>query len=158
MAEENIATLEPIQSIKKIEGKKILSIEVRRNSEGWFEVKLQSPIDWKMFRRMNRDTVKIGNIDCYYPKAETYPGLKAYFYYDNVFEYNDYPNLNLILAKEIEKGVTFVFNSFPVSDQKIRNWLQKFNEQVKILYLSYCKPINISLVISSETVEREFHD
>ena len=158
MAEENATVLEPIQFTKKIEGKKIISGEARRNQEGWLEIKLQSPIDWKVFRRTNRDTFRIGNVECYHSKADTYPGLKAYFYNDNVFEYNDYPNLNLILAKEIEKGVTFVFNSLPVSDQKIRNWLQKFNEQIKILYLSYCKPINISLVITSETIEREMHD
>ena len=158
MAEENTTILNPIQFTKKIEGKKIISGEARRNQEGWLEIKLQSPIDWKVFRRTNRDTFRIGNVECYYPKSDTYPGLKSYFYSDNVFEYNDYPNLNLILAKEIDKRVTFVFNSFPISDQKIRNWAQRFNEQVKILYLSYCKPIVISFVISSETVEREFHD
>ena len=159
MAEENATVLEPIQFTKKIEGKKILSVEVKRNQEGWLEIKLQSPIDWKVFKRTtSRDILRIGNIECYYPKSDTYPGLKSYFYNDNVFEYNDYPNLNLLLAKEIDKGVTFVFNTFPVSDQKIRTWLQRFNEQIKILYLSYCKPINISLVITSETIEREMHD
>lgn len=158
MAEQNITTLEPIQFTKKIEGKKIISGEVRRNQEGWLEIKLRSPIDWKIFRRTSRETLRIGNVECYYPKCDTYPGLKSYFYYDNLFEHNDYPNLNLLLAKDVDKGVTFVFNSFPISDQKIKSWVQKFNEQVKILYLSYCKPINISFVITSETIEREVHD
>lgn len=157
MSEEN-KIIGPIESTKKIEGRKIMTGQIKRNMEGTIEIKLQSSIDWKMFKRAGKDTIKIGNVECYYPRNDSVPGVKGFFYYDNVFENNDFPNLCLILAKEIEKGVTFVFNSYPISEVRIKNWIQKFNEQIKILYLSYCKPINISISITSEIVEREFHD
>ena len=67
-------------------------------------------------------------------------------------------NLSMLLARDLKSGVTFNFGVMPIGEEKIAEYLATFKNQVKMIYLSYMKPVSISMVISTETVEREAFD
>ena len=47
-----------------------------------------------------------------------------------------YPNLLLLLAEDIQKGVVFDFGITAISDEKIAAWVANLKSQAKILYFS----------------------
>ena len=65
--------------------------------------------------------------------------------------------MNMLLAKNINNGVKFDFGAFPMSENKVKDWIDKFKKQTKILYLTYCKKLNITTIITTHTVEEENH-
>ena len=45
-----------------------------------------------------------------------------------------------------------------ISDVKIQNFCEQLKNQAKIIYLTYFKPIDITVTVTSSTVENESHD
>lgn len=139
--------------------KKILIVNARRNDKMEFELSLKSEISFLSLARKDRNaTFKIGGVDCFYAVKERISGVNGNFYADNLMEYNDFPNLNLLLAKGLKEGVVFNFGVFPISDDKIQNFCEQLKNQAKIIYLTYFKPIDITVTVTSSTVENESHD
>lgn len=151
---------EIIQSdAKEVSGVKILFINVLRTAERGLQIKLQSQERfWKLFRRDLNETVTIGRVKCYLPKQDELPGVPGYFAAQDTFDFEQHPNLNMLLAKDIEDGVTFDFGAYPISDKKIVSWIDMLKKQVKIIYLTYLKPRDVRVIVSSQTVEQEEHD
>ncbi len=148
------------QNLKKIDGKIILEeLEVERNPETGLNIKIKCPLNLKFLSTEEHiGGFKFARVDCSYPKKETLQGIPGRFYTDTVLEYDNEPNLSFFLAKNLKEGVTFNFGLFPISDEKLLNWIKKFKIQTKIIYLTYCKPFKVRVRFSSETIESEIHD
>ena len=140
----------------RVECSRILEMNFRRDNDA-LKIELKSTLDWKLFRRNNKETVNIGGVVCYRPRNTELEGVDSCFSMEASHEYNGFPNLTMLLAQDIQKGVTFNFPPMPIVESRVLNWLQKMKEDAKIMYLTYCKPVNVSVVITSETVEREIH-
>ena len=91
----------------------LLEIEINRSSEAELTIFLKGKNQWKSLSASSNKTFLIGGIECFYPKDQQLDGISSSFYADSVFEINNYPNLNLLLAKDIETGVTFNFGKYP---------------------------------------------
>ncbi len=158
------AEIAPIMDTKKQNGNVLMEIQIPRNLERGLEIHLKSSINWsnllghKAADKQPEKVMEIGRVVCYQPKNDRLDGVNGLFAKQSVHEHEEYPNLMLLLAKDLHKGVVFNFGSFPVSEQKLKEWIIKFREQIKVIYLTYFKPLNISVVISSQTVEVEEHD
>ena len=146
-----------IQDSKTISGNKILTVEIRRNSTSGLEIFVQSNSDlWKPFRVL--ETFTLGNCITYYPKQDNLRGVPGYFTSSNVFEYEEFPNLSLLLGKDVDKGCWYSFGSFPISEHKLREYADKLKKQAKILFLMYCRPFDLRVEFSTSVVEKEIFD
>ncbi len=134
---------------------KIVNMAVKRTDDG-LRITLQSPIDFKILKRPQKFT--LGNVTCFNPRQEQVDGIDSFFSTAQSYEVNGMPNLTMLLAENLKSGVTFVFPPMPISDKKIREWIEQFREDAKILFLTYVKPVDYSVVITSQTIERETHD
>ncbi|MEK6878428.1 MAG: hypothetical protein AABY22_02410 [Nanoarchaeota archaeon] len=134
----------------------LLEITVSRDSQG-LKIYLKSIQNWGAFIQENSGEVEIGKVKCFLSKTGGVEGVPGYFIASDVFEYNEYPNMNMLLAKNINNGVKFDFWAFPMSENKVKDWIDKFKKQTKILYLTYCKKLNITTIITTHTVEEENH-
>lgn len=151
---------EIINETKSVSGVKLLDLQVQRNADSRLRITLQSsPELWAFLRHESGQKINIGGVKCFRPKNDQLQGVRGYFIPDgNVFETEEGPNLNLLLAVDIDKGITFDFGQFPISESRMRDWIAKFKEQVKIIYLTYIKPIDVRVTFNTQTVESEFHD
>lgn len=142
---------------KTIDKCPLIDLKINKNTEEGLRITLSSPVNWDFLAQKGQSVFKLGGVPCYRPRQETLRDVNGFFVSDNVYEYNDYPNLNLLLATGIKNGVTFDFGVFPISESKIRNWAVKFKEQVKMIYLTHAKPVYLHVKISTQTVEDEIH-
>lgn len=142
--------------------KELCKIKAFVTPERGFEIFLQSPHNFSIFAANTKDTFKLGNVDCYLPRhgdGSQLNGVNGIFITEkDRFQRDNFFNLALLLARDIDKGVTFNFGVFPISEEKITEYLQNFKQQIKMLYLTYMKPIGISVIINTQTVEVEGHD
>lgn len=141
---------------KKIDETRILSLRFKRTNSG-IEIQIQSNVDWGFLGNPKRK-FNLAGVECAAPMSLQQEGVNSYFSPDQTFSYEGMPNLTMLLATNIRSGVKFVFPTMPISDEKIKMWTENFKEDVKILYLTFCKPVDISVEINSRTVEREIHD
>ena len=151
---------EVAEASKTIDGKSVCKIRFYRDNEVGLQIELQSNTNWHFLSNKDDATIKIGGVKCFKPKQQEIEGVPGYFWSQNVFEYGGFPNLNILLAENLNNNevVTFKFGFLPISNEKTVDWIKKFKEQVKILYLTYCKPINHTIEINSKTIENETHD
>ena len=134
---------------------KLIEIKIQRTSKDGLQIFLKSDLEWSIFSNTER-SCKIGGIFCYYPKQEQIEDCPGKFGVDDMFDYGgDFPNLTILLAKNIKEGATFNFGKYPVSQDRIGYWLQKFKEQTKIIYFTYFKEFDISMVFTTSIVENE---
>lgn len=147
-----------IDSSKVIESKKAFDVRIIRNGRVGLQIYLQSKLDWSMFRsKQNEQTKNIGKVPCYYPEKDHYPEIPGAFAGDG-WEFEDYPNLWMLLARDLDKGVTFNFGLIPVSGEKLTVWVAKLKEQVKAMYLTFMKDVDTTVYFTTETVERSQED
>lgn len=135
----------------------IVNMAVKRDNEG-LRITLQSPIDFKILKRGPKNLFTLGNVSCFAPRVEKIEELDSVFSTSQSYEVDGLPNLTMLLAESIKSGVTFVFPPMPISDTKIKEWMEQFKKDAKILFLKYVKPVDYSVNITSETIEREQHD
>lgn len=141
--------------IKKVSSETILELIFNRSKDGDFKIHLKSPIDWSTLRlKGDNRSLTVGGVSCYRPYQERLPGINSCFHSD-YFEYENYPNMLMLLAKGLDEGVSFNFGMIPVSNEKIKDWAEKFKMEAKKLYIAYVKPFSLKLTITSAIVERE---
>lgn len=137
----------------------ILSVRVKRDDKLGLQLMVKSSIDWGQFK--GDGISNISGVACFNPRDSRAKGVSGYFHrgagYD-VLYYENLPNLIILLAKDINDGVTFNLGMFPISEDSIKKWTAALKEQVKVLYLTYCKPFEIRVEFSTQTVEIEQHD
>lgn len=148
-----------MEGSKTVSGIDLLRVKIKRNTQTELEIFVQShPSYWKFMRRDDQTTFKLAGIVCYKPKMDRFQGVNGFCYLDSIHEVQDYPNLALLLAKDIEQGVKFNFGPFPISRERLKDWISKFETQVKMLYFQYSKPQEYSLDITTELVQKERMD
>lgn len=159
MKDKEIKPPTMIQDSKSVSGNRLLVVEIKRDKEGGLRITLQSdPNLWSFMRRDDNETYNFAGVKCFYPKAHNLQGVNAFFMDgDHSYEFENYPNLAMLLAAEIGTGVTFSFGAFPVSEQRLQEWVRLLKEQVKIIYLSYVKPVDVVVEINAQTVERDIN-
>lgn len=157
MKDKEIKPPTMIQDTKSVSGNRLMVVEIKRDKEGGLKITLQSdPNLWSFMRREGETIYSFAGVPCFYPKSSNLQGVNSYFMTDEQFyEFENYPNLAMLLARDIGQGVTFSFGAFPVSEQKLQEWVRLLKEQVKIIYLSYIKPVDVVVEISAQTVERD---
>ena len=142
--------------------KELCKIKALVSPERGFEIYLQSNYSFALFASPRDGNFKLGGVECYMPRngnGGQLNGVNGTFLTEkDRFQHDGYLNLSMLLAKDLAKGVTFNFGVFPISEDKITEYLQNFKQQVKMLFLTYMKPINISVIINTSTVEVENHD
>lgn len=151
-----IETTKPVETTKpSCSERKIVTIRISRDDDG-MRIYMQSPVDWKIMKRERK--FNLGGVPCFQPTMEQVEGLDSFFSIEQYFESNGMPNLSMLLAENIKQGVTFSFPPYPISETKIKRWAEQFKQDAKVLYLTYVKPVDFSVIITSTTVERENHD
>ena len=139
------------------ESKRILKVRVARDCDKGLQIFVQSNLDWSIFGisdKNSKPTFILGGIKCFLPKENRLPNVPGCFRTDNVWEWDDSPNLSLLLAQDIQSGVTFDFGLEPISDDKIAAFIANLKTQAKILYFSYLKPVGVEVSVSMEIVEK----
>src|SRR5579864_4810531 len=147
--------IKPIETKKPCSERKIINVRISRDDDG-MRIFMQSPVDWKIMKREKKFT--LGGVTCFQPNMEQVEGLESFFSTEQYFEYNGLPNLTMLLAEKIKEGVTFSFPPYPISENKIKRWAEQFKQDAKVLFLTYVKPVDFSVIITSTTIERENHD
>jgi hypothetical protein len=139
----------------------LLIVEVERNPKTGLQLHVKSPKDWSLFRSNDGKLSNVGGVACYVPRNERVEGIGASFArttgYDILY-YQGLPNLVILLAKDLNEGVTFNLGMFPIAEEVIKRWGEQLKEQVKSLYLTYCKPFKYRIEFTTVTVEVEQHD
>jgi hypothetical protein len=159
----NTGTTTTIQANKTVSGRQLLRATIRRGEDG-LKIDLSSPIDWSIFAQKNKGYMKLGGIDCFIPKGDDLAqsiaevGVRGSFGVGAAFIDLNYPNLTLLLAKDINQGVTFNFGLVPISDSKLELFVTNLREQVKTLYLSYLRPVERTVIINAQTIESTIHE
>lgn len=146
-----------IESVKTVEQQAILTVRIMRHCETGLRIYLQSPLDWSLFAADKQALFTLGGVECRVPRSNKLPNVPGHFRADNVFDYDDYPNLCLLLAKNLQEGVWFDFGLMAISDDRLIHWAGNLKCQVKILYLTHLKPVNIEIQFTAATVEKESH-
>lgn len=127
-----------------------------------FEIFIQSNHNFSFLAEKGGNTFALGNVKCFKPRGGDgfqLAGVAGYFQTGAMtFESDGRLNLSILLAQDLEKGVTFNFGVFPLAEDKIMDYISKFKEQIKMIYLTYMKPVSVSVTFSTETVETENHD
>lgn len=135
---------------------KIINLGVKRDNDG-LRITIQSPIDFKILKKGNQ-RFTLGGVTCYAPRDERVDGVDSFFGTSQSYEIESMPNLTMLLAEDIKSGVTFSFPPMPISDSNIRSWMEQFKRDAKILFLTYVKPVDYTVTITSQTIEKEIHD
>lgn len=147
------------QANKTVEGIKLLSLEIRRDNDCNLLITLKgNEKHWSLMRRDDAATFVLGGIECFAPKADNLLGVPGYFIPDNIFEYDNKPNMAMFLAKNLSQGVTFNFGQFPISNSKMYQWKEEIKKQAKIFFLAYVKPVGYSAEINTINIEQEKFD
>ena len=159
MSKENTNQSTIIETHKNVESRRVLQVRVERDAVHGLRITIQSFLDWSQFARSKDSFMKIGGVDCYTPKQERINIGQGGYFSTNPSDWSldDFPNLSMLLAKDIQNGATFNFGLIAVSDERLKEWLINLKTQVKVLYLTYIKPFDVEVDITSETVERERH-
>lgn len=148
-----------IKDNKTISGKEILSLEFIRNNTQGLQIKVKSPIDFSFLAKNNQDTFNFQGVHCFYARNREIQGIYGGFLTEaGYFNYGEYPNLQLLLARGLKDGVIFNFGLVPLHDSAIDPWIQKFKEQVKMIYFGYIKPVHICAKFTSQIVENDISD
>ncbi len=147
-----------VESNKTVESKRILTVRVHRCGKEGLTVYVQSIIDWSTFKDDNGEYFDLGGQKCSFPKNNKLDNVPGQFRMESIWEFDDCPNLSIFLARDLEQGVTFKFGFVAVSDEKIFSWIANLKQQAKILYLTYLKPVDVEVNISTQTVEKQKHD
>jgi hypothetical protein len=145
------------ESFKKDNGRKGFKIRAVRHPKEGLNLIMNSSVDFDIFKRRDGKKITIGGVSCVLPRQQDYPGIECPFVSDSNWEFDGVPNLTLILAEGIREGVTFSLGVFPISEEKITNYLQKMKESVSRLYLGHCKELDVTCNITFETIQREIH-
>jgi hypothetical protein len=135
---------------------KIINLGVKRDNDG-LRISIQSPIDFKILKKGNTKFV-LGGVNCFAPRQDRVDGIDSYFSTSQSYEFEGLPNLTMLLAESLKTGVTFSFPPMPISDKKIKEWMEQFKQDAKVLFLTFVKPIDYTVVITSQTIEKEIHD
>lgn len=135
-----------------------LEVNFSRDESAHLIIKLKGRDYWKQFRRNDESFCTIAGVKCYKPKNEQINDVKGQFYVDNLHEINDMPNLMLLMAKDIEAGVTFDFGTVPMSESRCYQWAENLKYQAKTIYLCYVKPVEFKAIFTTQTVEKEVID
>lgn len=161
-------TMPEIETTKSVEakdskGRKIIlfDIEVYRTVSKGFQINVKSERDWSFLARKNENrTAMLGGVKCFLPKQDYLEGVDGYFMVgdNSSYDYDNRPNLGLLLACNLKEGVSFNFGHFPIAKERIETWVNEFKKRVKNLYLTYCNDVGIRFRITSETIETECHD
>jgi len=133
---------------------KIVNMGVKRDNDG-LKISLQSPINFKILQKKER--FNLGGIVCFAPRQQNVDGLDSVFSTEQSYQVDGLPNLTMLLAENLKSGVTFQFPPMPISDTKIKEWMEQFKKDTKVLYLTYVKSVDYSVEISAVTIEREIH-
>lgn len=133
--------------------------EIEQNEQSRLLLRLKGKNVWQPFAAENGKTFILGGVTCFTPRKSQIEDCGAFFLTENILIYNnEYPNLSILLAKDIENGVTFDFGIIPISSERLTLIQQLLEEQIRMLYLSYLKPKRHSVRITTETVTEEIHD
>lgn len=135
---------------------KIINLGVKRDNEG-LRISIQSPIDFKILKKGN-NKFTLGGVNCFAPRQERVDGVESFFSTSQSYEVEGMPNLTMLLAENLKTGVTFSFPPMPISDKRIKDWMEQFKQDAKILFLTFVKPIDYTVIITSQTIESERHD
>jgi hypothetical protein len=137
----------------------VLDIEITRDTDKGLLIKLKSNQDLSIFKnRGSSGSVKIGKVECHRPAISHLDDVNSIFTEEDTWASGANPNLTMLLAKGLKDGVTFNFGLFPVSEEMLRSWVENLKTQMKVIYLTYCKPVQKKVVISARTVEVEEHE
>ena len=154
--------METITAKVNNEAKKLAKIKINNTPENGFQIYLQSDHNFQIFASPSEKTFNLGGVRCSMPRngdGSTLNGVQGYFStVSDRFVLENLFNLSLLLARDLKSGVTFNFGVIPIGEEKIVEYLSSFRNQVKQVYLSYMKAINITMLITTETVEREYFD
>lgn len=137
---------------QRVDNNKILSIGFKRDNNT-FQIRLKSPINWGFLSKDGK--FGIGGITCNRPRLDRIEETDSCFSMENNYEFDNKPNLSMLLAQQIKDGVTFNFAPIPISDVKVKAWIQQMKDDAKILYIKYAKPLDIEVEITSHVIERE---
>ena len=148
---------EIVKSNKKVIANTVFS----SSAEKGLEIFIQSDINFACLADKSAGIMTIGGVKCFIPRAGNgtqIPGVPGYFSTEKtVFQLEGYINLSLLLAEKLKDGVKFNFGTFPISPEKLQEYSTSFKQQIKIFYLTYCKPISVETTITAETIEKESH-
>lgn len=148
-----------IEVNKSVSGNRLLTSEIKRDKDGGLQIFVQSDETlWKQFARSDKTTCNFAGVVCYRPAQQELNGVNGYFMIDDTPEVENMPNLMLLLAKDLDKGVTYNFGMLPISEDKLKEFAKQWERQVRIIYLTYIKPVDIRVEFSTKTIDREFHD
>lgn len=116
---------------------------------------VKSPVNWaNIFSTGDKRIFNLFGQKCFIPRNKTVAGSNAYFLASDYWQYEEtVPNMSFLLAEDLHKGVTFHVGRHPVSEERLIGWANSFQNEVKNLFYSYLKPVNISLKITSQMVE-----
>ena len=146
---------------KKSDGSKIDlgKINIHVSSERGLQITLQSNRNFRFLTDETDKTFKLGGVDCFVPRGGNgyqLPGVFGYFRTEKEsFQAENYLNLSMLLAKDINKGVTFNFGIFPLSEDKVNELASNFKQQIKMLWATYMREINVSMTFTASIVETE---
>lgn len=150
-------------NVKDGHGKKELArISINTSPERGVEFYIQSNQScWQQFADM-KNSFTLGGVKCFAPKQGNGAGLGGVNGHFNTNKDNFFQdgtiNLSVLLAHSMKEGATFNFGVFPITEEKIDELLASMKQNLKMIYLQYCKPIRKTVIISTETVEVEEHD
>jgi hypothetical protein len=134
-------------------------IDFSRDENAHLIIKIKGRDCWKQFRHQDESLCTIAGVKCYRPKQDIMLNdIRGRFVIDSVHEYDEYPNLMLIMAKDIETGVTFDFGNVPMSESRCYSWADNLKYQLTTLYLAYVKPVNIKATFTTQIVEKKSFD
>jgi len=142
--------------------KQLARLKIDVTTERGLEIYLQSQHNFSILANPKQGTFKLGGVDCMIPlggDGYQIPGVMGCFRTQKeCFQHDGFLNLSMLLARDLQKGVTFNFGLFPINEEKVLEYIQGFKQQTKLIYLTYMKPISVSVTFSTETVELSSDD
>ena len=123
------------------------------------EIFFQSNKSFRFLADESEKTFKLGGVDCYYPRngnGYNLPGVMGVFRTEKeTFLSDGFPNLSFLLARDLAKGVTFSFGTFPLSEEKLKEYAENLKAQIKLLFCTYMRDFTIDMTFSTAIVETE---
>lgn len=136
----------------------LLDGDIKRDENHNLIINIKSPVDFSfLYIKSAKHIFDIGGVKCFMPKRDMLGGVNGSFVCDNVYECNNYPNLALLLAPNLDKGVQFNFEQVPISDAQIEQWKNRFGEQIRAIFLNYYKPYGVTMKFTAETIVKQEH-
>ena len=127
-----------------------LEVQIERNDDEGLTISIRASINFDFLKRKDNRTFYLGGIECFLPKSERLSGVNGYFVCEEkIYECKDYPNLCMLLARDLKDGVVFRFGKWPITDQQIENWAIRFEEQIACINKNYLGEKKIGLNFDS---------